>query len=138
MSADALALAVRAAAAYAGVRGPWWHHCSTMVLEPDPLDPHLLVVRDPTLGRVRKPLVFDPLPRKEIPMPPPPPEPVRLEVETVVMVLAERAQRLGAPFDLAFRIAQDVLDFAKTMRVERATTVFLFREVDRRVVEGSS
>lgn len=66
MSADVLALAARAAAAYAGVRGPWRLRCSTMVLEHDPLNPRLLVVRDPTPGATRKPLIVDPCPRKEI------------------------------------------------------------------------
>jgi hypothetical protein len=66
MSADVLALAVRASAHYAGVRGPW-RQPTTMVLEADPTRPGWLVVRESHPARSREALLFDPLPRKEKP-----------------------------------------------------------------------
>jgi hypothetical protein len=68
MSAELLALAARAAAHYAGVRGPWLKP-TTMVLEPDCSRPGRLVVRDSHPARSRDALLFDPLPRKETAMP---------------------------------------------------------------------
>jgi len=46
-----------------------------MVLEPDPTRPRWLIVRDSHPARGREALLFDPLPRKEIPMPEPEPKP---------------------------------------------------------------
>ena len=53
--------------------------------------------------------------------------------EAIVMVLAERAERKGASFEVAWEVAEKVLRFAFYMAPERATTMFLFREVDRLV-----
>jgi hypothetical protein len=70
VSADLLALAARAAAHYAGVRGPWLQP-TTLVLESDPSRPSWLVVRDSHPSRSRDALLFNPLPRKETAMPAP-------------------------------------------------------------------
>lgn len=70
MSADALALAAQAAAAYANVRGPWVRP-GTLLIESDPLSRGLLV-RESHPAKAREALLFDPLSTKEMP---PMPEP---------------------------------------------------------------
>jgi len=63
VSADVLALAVRAADAYARVRGRWSPLCRTLVIEPDAIQPWRCSVRESPRGAGT--LLFDPLPRKE-------------------------------------------------------------------------
>jgi hypothetical protein len=73
VSAELLALAVRAADAYARVRGPWSRRCRTFFVERDELSRHRLVVRDADPGWHKNMVVFDPLPRKEVAVATPPP-----------------------------------------------------------------
>jgi hypothetical protein len=69
MSAELLALAVRAADAYAKVKGPWLQRCG-LEASPDPITPHELVLRAflPNGRRESGCVIFNPLPRKEKPM----------------------------------------------------------------------
>ena len=66
MSAELLALAVRAADAYARVKGPWLQRTG-FEASPDPISPDLLVRAFLPGGRRESGLViFNPFPRKEI------------------------------------------------------------------------
>lgn len=99
MSADLLALAARAADAYARVKGPWLRRTG-LEAYPDPISPHELVVRAFNAdGRRDSGLViFVPFPRKEIPMPTPPPplveQPFDNDVWDLVSDLKKRVEEL--------------------------------------------
>lgn len=71
MSAAALALAVRAAACHAKVRGPWLPPCRTILVEPTPFTAWC-TIRECYPAKHAESVLFDPLPHKEIPMPTPP------------------------------------------------------------------
>lgn len=67
MSAELLALAARAADAYARVKGPWLRRTG-LEAYPDPISPHELVVRAflPNGRRESGLVIFNPLSRKEM------------------------------------------------------------------------
>jgi hypothetical protein len=69
MTAELLALAARAADAYARVKGPWSERRPGFEAYPDPVRPHELVVRAFNVNGRRDPglVIFDPFPRKETP-----------------------------------------------------------------------